>query len=138
MDLEQPSPRQAYKTCSKPGCPEIVRRGRCTEHQQQHRRATEAPRPSAARRGYDKAHNTLFRPAVLARDPICVCDQPGRHGHAQRCGRPSEHADHYPRSRRELVDLGLDPNDPAFGRGLCQRCHSGETARHQPGGWNAR
>jgi 5-methylcytosine-specific restriction protein A len=47
------------------------------------------------------------------------------------------HADHWPLSRRELTEQGLDPDDPRHGRGLCARCHSSETARHQPGGWNA-
>jgi 5-methylcytosine-specific restriction protein A len=69
---------------------------------------------------------------VLERDPLCVV-------HLER----GDHvlatvADHYPRSRRELEALGLDPNDPEYGRGLCASCHSRETARHQPGGWNIR
>jgi 5-methylcytosine-specific restriction protein A len=46
-------------------------------------------------------------------------------------------ADHYPLSRRELVELGLNPNDPQYGRGLDHRCHSIETARNQPGGFTA-
>lgn len=45
-------------------------------------------------------------------------------------------ADHYPHSRRELIDMHMNPNDPQFGRGLCHQCHSTETAQHQPGGWN--
>jgi 5-methylcytosine-specific restriction protein A len=36
------------------------------------------------------------------------------------------------------VDMGLDPNDPKFGRGLCKRCHDEHTARTSPGGWNRR
>jgi 5-methylcytosine-specific restriction enzyme A len=46
-------------------------------------------------------------------------------------------ADHYPLSRRELIDQGLDPDDPGRGRGLCKRCHDTETAQRQPGGFNA-
>jgi 5-methylcytosine-specific restriction protein A len=46
------------------------------------------------------------------------------------------HADHWPLSRRELVEQGLDPDDPKHGRGLCTSCHSRSTAREQPGGWN--
>ncbi|WP_433406947.1 hypothetical protein [Streptomyces sp. CA-146814] len=46
------------------------------------------------------------------------------------------HADHWPLSKRELVARGLDEHDPRRGRGLCHSCHSSETARHQPGGWN--
>jgi 5-methylcytosine-specific restriction protein A len=47
-------------------------------------------------------------------------------------------ADHYPLSRRELVAQGLDADDSQYGRGLCHRHHSQETARLQPGGFNAR
>ncbi|AGL13864.1 hypothetical protein [Actinoplanes sp. N902-109] len=46
-------------------------------------------------------------------------------------------ADHYPLSRRELADRGLNPDDPTAGRGLCKRCHDKSTAVHQPGGWAA-
>lgn len=87
----------------------------------------EQRRGSASSRGYGHQHRTRFRAAVLARDVTCVLCH-----HA-----PAVHADHHPRSRRELVDAGLDPDDPKRGRGLCGPCHSSETARHQPGGWNA-
>lgn len=61
------------------------------------------------------------------RDPICcLCSE-----------QLSVVADHWPKSRRELVDCGLDPNDPRFGRGLCKSCDSKQTARRQPGGWHA-
>jgi 5-methylcytosine-specific restriction protein A len=45
-------------------------------------------------------------------------------------------ADHYPHSRKELIELGLNPNDPQYGRGLDKQCHDQETAIHQRGGWN--
>jgi 5-methylcytosine-specific restriction protein A len=51
---------------------------------------------------------------------------------------PSQHADHHPLSRRELVERGLNPDDPKHGRGLCHAHHSSETSQHQPGGWNLR
>ncbi|WP_284294541.1 hypothetical protein [Luteimicrobium album] len=44
-------------------------------------------------------------------------------------------ADHYPTERRDLVDMGLDPDDPARGRGLCKPCHDKKTARTMPGGF---
>jgi 5-methylcytosine-specific restriction protein A len=47
-------------------------------------------------------------------------------------------ADHWPRDRRELERLGLDPDDPQHGRGLCASCHGKHTAKTQPGGFNAR
>ncbi|MFG3050338.1 holin [Kitasatospora sp. NPDC048239] len=114
-----------------PGCPEITDSGRCPTHRAEAERA----RGTTTQRGYGQQHRTRFRPGVLARDPACVCTEQD-HGHAQPCGQPSRHADHWPLSRRELVDAGHDPDDPAHGRGLCHSCHSRETGRHQPGGWN--
>lgn len=114
--------RRARTVCSVPGCPTLTDAGRCAEHQ----REAEQRRGTARQRGYGTQHERRFRPGVLAKHPTCVL-----------CGRaPSTQADHYPLSRRELVERGLDPNDPQNGRGLCARCHSRETARHQPGGWH--
>ncbi|RZE73308.1 hypothetical protein C0R02_27625 [Streptomyces albidoflavus] len=72
---------------------------------------------------------------------MCRCDQD-----CQRAGRPlhaagdcdelSTVADHWPRTRRQLVTDGEDPNDPAHGRGLCEGCHNRHTARSSPGGWH--
>lgn len=109
--------------CSSPGCPEYTQGGRCDGCKQQ----AERRRGSARQRGYGREHERRFRPAVLARDPVCVLCQSA----------PSVHADHHPLSRRELVERGLDPNDPQHGRGLCGPCHASETAQHQPGGWHA-
>jgi 5-methylcytosine-specific restriction protein A len=115
--------RGGYRICSVPGCPEYTTSGRCEDHRQQ----AEQKRGSARQRGYGKQHEQRFRPGVLAKNPTCVL-----------CGQaPSVHADHWPLSRRELVEQGLDPDDPKHGRGLCGPCHSSETAANQPGGWNA-
>ncbi|WP_432136817.1 holin [Streptomyces sp. bgisy154] len=115
--------RSGWRVCTVPGCPEFTQGGRCPEHQ----RAAEKKRGTARQRGYGGQHETRFRPGVLAKNPTCVL-----------CGQaPSVHADHHPLSRRDLEARGLDPNDPRHGRGLCSPCHSGETAKHQPGGWNA-
>ncbi|MFB7288991.1 holin [Actinacidiphila glaucinigra] len=114
--------RTAWRVCNVPGCPEFTQHGRCDDH----RRQAEQQRGTARQRGYDREHETRFRTGVLTKHPTCVL-----------CGqRPSVHADHHPLSRRELVERGLDPNNPAHGRGLCPPCHSSQTARHQPGGWN--
>lgn len=126
--------RRSQTVCSVPGCPEYTDHGRCA----QHRAEAEQARGTARQRGYGRGHETRFRPGVLARDPVCTCGgcpscQPAA---GRPCAAPSVHADHYPRSRRELAAAGLDPNDPRHGRGLCGPCHSSETARHQPGGWN--
>ena len=114
---------RAKRVCSAPGCPQLTDGGRCGTH----KREADQARGSRQQRGYTAAHEA-FRRAVLRRDPTCV-----------RCNAaPSKHADHHPLSLRELRARGLDPYDPRRGRGLCQPCHSAETARNQPGGWNAR
>ena len=126
--------RRALTVCSVPDCPRLTDAGRCDEH----RREAEQRRGSARQRGYGREHEQRFRPGVLRRDPTCTC-----HGCTSctragsgRCTRESVHADHWPLDRKALAAAGLDPNDPQHGRGLCGPCHSSETARHQPGGWN--
>ena len=122
---------QRWRVCSTDGCPEYTQQGKCDQHRQQ----AEQRRGSARQRGYNRAHEVRFRKPVLQRDPTCVCTDES-HGHGSPCGQPSRHADHYPQDRRALVQAGLNPNDPRYGRGLCGPCHSSETAHHQPGGWN--
>lgn len=109
---------------SHPGsCPKLVKAGRCSGCVTVADRA----RGSRQQRGYDERH-AAFRRSVLLRDPTCV-----------RCGAASsQHADHHPISLRDLRERGLNPYDPERGRGLCHPCHSAETARNQPGGFNAR
>jgi len=124
---------RALKTCSAPGCPELVTAGRCPSCTAR----AEAARGTATHRGYGHRHRKLFRAAVLRRNPLCVCVDTG-HGHGPRCLRPSTVADHWPLSRRELVDAGLDPDDPEHGRGLCKGCHDRHTSKAQPGGWHSR
>jgi 5-methylcytosine-specific restriction protein A len=127
--------RTGWRVCSVPGCPEFSQGGRCPEH----RSEAEQRRGTARQRGYGKQHEQRFRPAVLARDPLCVCTEES-HGHGTPCAQRSVHADHWPLSRRELEAQGKDPDDPANGRGLCTSCHSKETANNpdQQGGWNRR
>lgn len=114
--------RRGMRVCTVPGCPELTQGGRCESHQ----REAEQRRGTARQRGYGHGHETRFRPAVLARDPMCVLCRKA----------PSVHADHHPLSRRQLTEQGLDPDDPKHGRGLCGPCHSKHTAAEQPGGWN--
>jgi 5-methylcytosine-specific restriction protein A len=116
---------RAQRACPTPGCPNTTSGGRCPGCVA----AAALLRGTPADRGYGTAHR-VFRRAVLRRDPICV--------HPDGCTAPSEHADHWPLSLRELRALGLNPYDPARGRGLCQHHHMSDTARLQPGGWNAR
>ena len=113
---------RAARTCNR--CPTIITTGsRCTRCARQADRA----RGTAKQRGYTGAGHKAFRAAVLARDPICTL-----------CRKAwSTVADHHPASRRDLEDAGLDPNNPAYGRGLCPTCHNRSTAELQPGGWHA-
>lgn len=112
------------RLCSNPQCSELHEgKGKCP---------TCAAKAEAQRRPdgnpYSTAGHLAFRRAVLDRDPICVlCDI-----------RVSTVADHFPLERRDLVSVGLDPNDPARGRGLCAQCHNQHTAATSPGGWAAR
>jgi 5-methylcytosine-specific restriction protein A len=124
--------RRGWRVCPVPGCPEFTQGGRCDSHRKQ----AEQRRGSARQRGYGKQHEQRFRPGVLAANPTCVCTDKA-HGHGSPCGQRSVHADHWPLSRRQLVEQGKDPDNPANGRGLCCPCHSSETAAAQPGGWNA-
>lgn len=122
---------RALRVCSTTGCPELTTGGRC----QAHRKAAEQARGSRQARGYGPGHERRFRPGVLRREPLCVCEDEA-HGHGPRCLRPSTVADHWPRDRRELVRLGLDADDPQYGRGICKACHDQHTAVAQPGGWH--
>lgn len=99
------------KPCRKCG-QKSYRGGLCITHHKQ----AETRRGTSNQRGYDDVHERRFRQPVLRKHPVCPC------------GEPSVHADHFPIERRELVKMGLDPNDPQYGRGLCARCHSRYTA----------
>lgn len=114
---------RAAKVCAVPGCPKPATppASRCPDC----RRHAERERGGATARGYGHRHRSVFRAQVLARDPICTACR----------RRPSTVADHWPRSRFDLSVLGLDPDDPTHGRGLCEPCHNAATATHQPGGW---
>ena len=113
------------RVCSVSGCPTVYdgTSSRCATHD-----AEANKKHWTKTRGYNtKGHRLRFRPGVLNRDPICViCEL-----------RQSVVADHYPLGRDELIDQGLDPNDPQYGRGLCTECDRKQTAERQPGGWNA-
>lgn len=115
----------AWRVCSQPGCPTTYPASHGSQCPTHTKRADHA-RGTATQRGYNTRGHQAFRRAVITRDPICVACHLA----------PSTIADHYPHSRRELAELGLNPNDPTRGRGLCKPCHDRETAHHQPGGWN--
>lgn len=116
-------PSRPRRPCPIPGCPHLVTQGRCPAHTTQ----AEAIRGSSSERGYDTRW-ARRRAAYLYTHPWCVL-----------CGQPARAADHHPLSRKELVRRReTDPDADKHLRPLCVRCHSSETAKHQPGGWNAR
>jgi 5-methylcytosine-specific restriction protein A len=115
------------RVCSIHGCANLyptTEGSRCRQHVKEADRA----RGTATERGYTSKGHKTFRSAVLTNDPICVVCQV----------REANIADHYPHSRKELIELGMNPNNPTHGRGLCKKCHDQETAQHQRGGWNDR
>jgi 5-methylcytosine-specific restriction enzyme A len=61
----------ALRPCAEPRCPELVPRGRCTEHTRKLERPTEKLRPTAAARGYGSRWQKL-RDRFLRKNPICV------------------------------------------------------------------
>lgn len=128
-------------TRSKVRCPRCRRlhagKGLCPVCRRAAEKAADAKRGTASARGYGHRHQVLFRAGVLARDPFCVCTDI-QHGHGDPCGAKATRADHWPWSRRELVLKGADPDNPLYGRGLCESCDSKQTAQRQPGGWNRR
>lgn len=120
---------RAWSVC--PRCPEPVPKAgmcaRCRAASDKDRRPEGNP--------YSTAAHLAFREDVLAKHPRCVC--PGDcDEHTGWCGKVSTVADHHPHERRDLVAMGLDPNDKDYGRGLCKWCHDRHTARTSPGGWN--
>lgn len=110
-------PTRPPRPCSRCGAPAVAG-GKCAKHRAQQHQRTDQQRGSARQRGYDETHARTFRQAVL--------DRAG--WQCQECGDDATDADHYPLTRRELVDRGMDPNNPDHGRALCHPCHSAHTA----------
>jgi 5-methylcytosine-specific restriction protein A len=115
-------PRKPRNPCSVPGCPELTSGGRCADHKRQDKARRDADGSAV----YGTTRWQRIRKAYLYAHPWCVL-----------CMAQATVADHYPLSRRELVDRGVDPDTPTHLRPLCVACHNKETARHQPGGWAA-
>ena len=111
------------RVCSQAGCPTLyptTEGSKCRAHRAA---AERSRRPNG--NPYSTPGHRAFRATVLARDHICVlCHQAF-----------ATIADHYPITRRDLTEAGMNPNDPAYGRGLCKPCHDRHTAATSPGGW---
>ncbi|MYW05765.1 HNH endonuclease [Streptomyces sp. SID3343] len=114
-------PRRPRPPCPIPGCPELTSGGQCAKH----KREANKSRVSNGK-SYDVRWQRTRR-AYLYANPWCVL-----------CAQPAVVADHHPITRRQLIDQGVsDPDAPERLRPLCVRCHNGETAKRQPGGWAA-
>lgn len=108
------------RPCTAPGCPNRTYGGRCPQHtklagqQRTHWRALygdDWPR---------------IRLEYLFRHPWCLL-----------CGRMATVADHHPRGIRLLIkQRNPDLHADRHLRPLCASCHSRETGRREPGGWN--
>ncbi|CAM4400224.1 hypothetical protein NORO109296_26945 [Nocardiopsis rhodophaea] len=120
-------PSRPSQPCKTPGCPNMARPGKptCTQCRTRYNRDLRQRRGNRDQQGYSTGHRQRFRTGVLTRDRICTLCKKAT----------ATEADHHPLDRKTLVKMGLDPDDPEHGRGLCQSCHNSETARLQPGGW---
>lgn len=107
-------------------------------------------RGTAAERGYSGKSWRVARRARLRSSPYCECagdlPQPRRGPrigcgrHHGRCFAQADTADHFPRTRRELVAAGVtNPDRVIYLRSLCSSCHSSMTADDERtrGGWHA-
>jgi len=71
-------PMRPLKPCPAPGCPELVRKGRCSKHEAARHRAIDEQRGSSSERGYD-VHWQRIRAQFLRLHPLCIqCGEEGR------------------------------------------------------------
>lgn len=110
------------RPCTSPGCPNRVPGGRCERH--------------AKLAGQQRDH---WRDLYGAEWPRARLDYLSRHPRCVLCPRMASVADHHPRGIRLLRKQGnAQPHADRHLRPLCASCHSRETGRREPGGWNAR
>lgn len=103
--------------CLTPGCRELVTRGRCAECTSRRRQQQDARRPDRER--YNSTGWRRNRGRFLAAHPTCSC------------GAPATEADHYPRTRAELLEAGVaDPDAWRYLVARCKPCHSRRTLAH--------
>lgn len=109
-------------TCPAFGCD---RETPCPQHPP--KRRPDVDRENSHRRGYGGKRWHRARGIVLRRDPLCTA---GPDLAPAGCDAPSTRADHYPRTRRQLLADGVtDPDDPELMRGLCEHHHNRHTGR---------
>ena len=112
-------PSLPLRPCGQSGCPALVARGRCPEHQQPARpvvppvRLYDDRRGSSTQRGYGYAWQQR-RKAGLLREPTC-----------RMCGKAATDRDHkIPKSQG-----GSDDDSNTWS--LCKTCHARKTAREK-------
>lgn len=109
-------PNAILQPCTEPGCPALVKYGRCPKHRKPKQQwvAQAVPKPDARasriKRGYDRVWQKLRR-LILDRD----C------GRCRQCGQQAKHVDHIVPKR-----MG-GTNVPSNLQSLCASCHSRKT-----------
>lgn len=115
-------PQPPLRRCTAPGCRTAVTKGRCDQHRKLAGRQRDTWTDLYGR---DWPRRRL---EYLAANPQCAL-----------CPRMATVADHHPAGIRILRARNVvDPHNDNRLRPLCHTCHSRETSRREPGGWNAR
>jgi 5-methylcytosine-specific restriction protein A len=110
-------PHAAPRPCTHPGCPALVKKGRC----EQHKIKDTTARQRQAKRALptNSARWRRIRAAQLQREPLCAdCDE-------QSIMTPATHVDH--------KDGDSHNNQPDNLQSLCASCHSRKTAASDGG-----
>jgi 5-methylcytosine-specific restriction protein A len=109
-------PTRPLRPCTSPGCPELVKSGRCARHLAAHYKSQDARRGSAAARGYGRRWQRI-RADHLQLEPLCrFCRAEGRTTAATE-------VDH--------IDGDSSNNAHTNLRSACKPCHSRRTMRDQ-------
>lgn len=122
-------PKRPKRPCSKPGCKELVDKGRCAAHQvaadvqrKAEVRRYDQERGTAAQRGYD-ARWTWYSRQYRKENPLCVdCLARGILTSVEHGG----HVDHIKAVSGSDDPLFWEPSNHAS---RCHSCHSAKTAR---------
>jgi 5-methylcytosine-specific restriction protein A len=112
-------PLSPLKPCAHPGCPELVRSGRCESHAQQRRvEQDRVYRDAESKRMYNSARWQMRRRLQLAAEPWCrECLAEGNYT-------PARQVDHIEPHRGDPVKFYTGPL-----QSLCDSCHSRKTAK---------
>jgi len=105
-------PFSAARSCSEPGCPELVTRpgvSRCPAHHVEYQRRLRQARPTPTQRGYGRAWQRYSR-AWLRQHPTCA-----------RCGKPATDVHH-------IDGVGVSLRVVS----LCHSCHARVTGHEHP------